>query len=112
MVLENRILRRISRPKREQVAGHWRRLHNVEHHNLNTQPNVIRVIRSRRMRWAGHIALTGQTRNAYKILVGKTEGKRQLGRRRRKWENHTRIDLRKTGWEGVDWLSLAQDRNQ
>jgi hypothetical protein len=81
---ENRVLRRIFGPKRDEVTGGWRKLHNEELHNLYSCPSIIRMIKSRRMRWAGHIARIGATRNAYRILVGKPEGKRPLGRQRRR----------------------------
>jgi hypothetical protein len=81
---ENRVLRRIFEPKRDEVRGSWRKLHNEDHHNLYTLPSIIRIIKSRRMRWAGHIAQMGE-RNAYRNLVGKPEGKRPLGRRPRRW---------------------------
>jgi hypothetical protein len=73
---------------------------------------MIRMIRSRRMRWAGHVALTGDRRNAYRILVGKPEGKRPLGRPRCRWEDNIRMDLREIGWDGMDWIDMAQDRDQ
>jgi hypothetical protein len=88
------------------VTGDWRKLHNEELHNLYSAPNIIRMIKSRRMRWAGHVARMGETRNAYRILVGKPEGKRPLGRPRR------RMDLREIGWDDMDWIELAQDRDQ
>jgi hypothetical protein len=97
-VFENRALRRIFGPKREEVAGGWRRLHNEELHNLHTSPDIIRVIKSRRMRWAGHIACMGKMRNAYNILVGKPEGKRPLGRPRCRWKN-IRMDIKEIRWE-------------
>jgi hypothetical protein len=90
------VLRRISRPKRGEVVGGWRRLHNEELHNLYITPNIIMVIKSRRTRWAGHIVHMGDVRNAYKILVGKPEGKRPLGRIRCRWEN-IRIYLMEIG---------------
>jgi hypothetical protein len=83
-VFENRVLRRIFGPKREEVAGDWRRLHNEELHNLHASPNVIRVIKSKRMSWTGHVARMEEMRNAFKILIGKSEGKRPLGRPRRR----------------------------
>jgi hypothetical protein len=87
-------------PKREEVSGCWRRLHNEELHNLYASPNVIRVIKSRRVRWAGYVARMGYMRNAYRTLGGKSEGKRLLGRPRRRWE-YIRMDLRDIGWEAL-----------
>jgi hypothetical protein len=98
---ENRVLRKISGPKRAEVAGGWRRLHYEELHNLDASPNVIRVIKSRKI-LAGHVVRMGEMRNAYSILVGKPEGKRPLGRLGHRWENDIRIDLREIEWEGVD----------
>jgi hypothetical protein len=90
--------------------GGWRRLHNEELHNLYTSQNIISVIKQIRMRLAGLVASMWEIINAYNILAGKPEGKRPLGRPRRRWED-IRIDLRETGWEGVDWIHLAQDRD-
>jgi hypothetical protein len=109
-VFENRVLRRIFGPKRDEVTGEWRKLHNEELHNLYSSPN--RMIKSRRMRRAAHVAHMGEKRNAYRILVGKLEGRRPLGRPRRRWVDNIKIDLRETGWDGVDWVDLAQDRDQ
>jgi transcription termination factor 2 len=89
-----------------------KKLHNEELHNLYSSPNIIRMIKSRRMRWAGHVARMGETRNAYRIFVGKPEGKRPLGRPRRRWVDNIKIDLREIGWDGVNWIDLAQDRDQ
>jgi hypothetical protein len=83
-VFENRVLRRIFEPRRDEVTGDWRKLHNEDPHNLYSSPNIIRMIKSRRMRWTGHVARMGET-NAYRILVGKPEGKRSLGIPRRRW---------------------------
>jgi hypothetical protein len=94
------------------VAGDWRRLHNEELHNSYTSQNSIRVIKSRRMRGAGHIVRMGETRNAYKILFAKSEGKSPLGRPRRGWQDIVRIDLRELWWEAVDWINLVQDGDQ
>jgi hypothetical protein len=77
-VFENRVLRRIFRPKRDEVTGDWRKLHNEELHNLYSSPYIIRIIKSRMIRWTEHLARMGATRNAYRILVGKPEGKRPL----------------------------------
>jgi hypothetical protein len=94
------------------VVGGWRRLQNEELHNLYTSPNIIRVIKSRRLRWARSIARMGKLRNAYNILVGKPEGKRPLGRLMCRWEDNIRTDLREIGWEDVNWMRLAPDRGQ
>jgi hypothetical protein len=89
--------------KREKVAREWRRLHNEELHALYSLANVIRVIKSRRLRRAGHIARMGERRGAYRVLVGKTEGRRPLGRPRRRWEDNIKMDLREVGWgHGLD----------
>jgi hypothetical protein len=96
-VLENKVLRRIFGPKRDEVTGEWRRLHN-ELHALYSSPNIIRVIKSRRLRWAGFVARMGERRGAYRSLVGKPEGRRLLGRPRRRWEDNIKMDLREAGW--------------
>jgi hypothetical protein len=101
-VFENRVLRRIFGPEREEVTGEWRKLHNEELHDLYSPPSIIRIIKSRRMRWAGHVARMGVERNAYRLLVGKAEGKRPLGRPRRRWVDNVRMDLVEVGW-GDDW---------
>jgi hypothetical protein len=111
-VFENRVLRRIFGPKKEEVTGEWRKLHNEELHNLYSSPNIIRMIKSRRMRWAEHVARMGENRNAYRILVGKPEGRRPLGRPKRRWVDYSKMDLREIGWEGVDGVDLAQERDQ
>jgi hypothetical protein len=87
-------------------------LHNEEPHDLYTLPNIIRVIKERRVRWVGHVAHMGELRNAYSILDGKPEGKMPLGRPRHGWEDNFRVDLMDMGWEVVDWKYLAQDRDQ
>jgi hypothetical protein len=105
-VSENRLLRRIVGPKRDEVTGEWRKLHSEELHKLYSSPDIIRQVKSRRMRWAGHVARMGKERKVYKILVGKPEGKRPLGRPRRRWEDGVRMDLRETGLGvriGFDW---------
>jgi hypothetical protein len=110
-VFENRVLRRIFGPKRAEVTGEWRKLHNEELHNLYSSPYIIRQVKSRRMRWSGHVARMGEERKVYKVLVGNPEGKRPLGRPRRRWENGIRMDLREIGLGGVNWIRLAQDRD-
>jgi hypothetical protein len=77
-----------------------------------SSPSIIRIIKSRRMRWAGRVARTGTKKNAYRILVGKAEGKRSLGRPRRRWEDNIKMDYREIGWRGMDWTDLAEDRDQ
>jgi hypothetical protein len=111
-VFENRVLRRIFGPKRDEVTGEWRKLHKGELHNLYSSPDIIRQIKSRRMRWAGHVARMGEGRNVYRVLVGKPEGRRPLGRPRRRWGDGIKMDLRETGWGGVEWIHLAQDRDR
>jgi hypothetical protein len=97
-VFENRVVRRIFVPKRDEIIGEWRKLHNEELHIWYLSPNIIRQIKSRRMRWAGHVARMGEGRKVYRVLVGKPEGKRPLGRRRRRWGDGIRMDLREIGW--------------
>ena len=87
-VFENRVLRRIFRPKRDEVTGEWRKLHNKELNDLYSLLNIVRVVKSRRMRWAGHVARMGEGRGVHRVLVGKPEGKRPLGRPRRRWEDN------------------------
>ena len=110
-VFENRVLRRIFGPKRDEVTGEWRKLHN-EYVDLYSSPNILRVIKSRRMRWVGHEAPMGEGRCAYRILVGTPEGKRPLGRPRRKWQDNIKKDLQEVGCAGMDWIELAQDRDR
>ena len=90
-VFENRMLRRVFGPKRDKVTGEWRKLHNEELSDLYSLPNIVRVVKSRRMRWAGHVARMGQGRVVYRVLVGKPEGKRPLGRPRRRWEDKIKM---------------------
>jgi hypothetical protein len=84
------------------VTGGWRKVHNEELHSLYSSPSIIRMIKSRRMRWAGYVARMGEKRNAYTILVGKPEGKGPLGRPSRRWVNNIKMDLREIGWDGLD----------
>jgi hypothetical protein len=109
-VFENRVLRRIFGPKRDEVTEGWRKLHNEELHNLYSSPSIIRIIKSRRMRWAEHVARMGDKRNVYRLLVGNPEGKRPLGRPRRRWIDNIKMDLLEIGVSVVDWVRLAQDR--
>jgi hypothetical protein len=106
-VFENRVLRRIFGPKRDEAIGGWRKLHNEELHNLYCSPSIIRMIKSRRMRWVGHVARMGEKRTAYRILVGRPEGKTPLGRHRPRWEDNIEMDLREIGWGCKDWIDLA-----
>jgi hypothetical protein len=101
-VFENRVLRRITGPKRDEVTGGWRKLHNEELHNLYSSPSIIRIIKSRRMRWAGHVARMGENRNVYRLLVGRPEEKRPLGRPRRRWMDNIKMDLSEVGLNVVD----------
>jgi hypothetical protein len=94
------------------VVFGWRKLHNEDFHNLYSSPSIIRMIKPRRMRRAGHVARMGTRRNAYRILVGKPEGRRPLGRPRRRWVDNIKMDIREIGWDGRDWIDLAQNRNQ
>jgi hypothetical protein len=94
------------------VRGVWRKLHKEELRNLYSSPNIIRMIKSRRMRWAGHVVRMGEMRNAYRILVGKPEGKRPLGRPRRRWVGNIKMDLGDVGWGGMDWIDLAEERDR
>jgi hypothetical protein len=96
--------------KRDEVTGEWRKLRNEELRDLYSSPSIIRIIKSRRMRWAGHIARIGEKKNEYRLLVGKPEGKRPLGRPRRRWMDNIRMDLGEVGRGDVDWIGLAQDR--
>jgi hypothetical protein len=102
-------VRRIFGPKRDEVTGEWRKMHNEELHNFYSSPDIIRKVKSRRIRWAGHVA---RKRKAYKVLAGKPEGRRPLGRPRRRWEDGIRMDLREIGLGGVNWIRLAQDRDR
>jgi hypothetical protein len=110
-VFENRVLSRIFGPKRDEVTGEWRRLHNEELSDLSSSPNIIWGIKSRTTRWAGHVARKGVKRGAYRILVRRPEGRRPLGRSRRRWEDNIKMDLQEVGW-GMYWIELAQDRDR
>ncbi|KAJ4444056.1 hypothetical protein ANN_05845 [Periplaneta americana] len=102
-VFENKVLRKIFGTKSDEVTGEWRKLHNTELYALYSSPDMIRNIKSRRLRWAGHVARMGESRNAYRVLVGRPEGKRPLGRPRRRWEGNIKMDLREVGYDDRDW---------
>ena len=110
-VSENMVLRRICGPRRDEVMGEYRRLHNVELNDLYSSPNIVRVIKSRRMRWAGHVARMCEERGVYRVLVGKLEGRRPLGRPRHRWVD-IRMDLQELGCGYMDWIGLAQNRDR
>ena len=105
-------VRRLFGSRRDEVTGEWRRLHKEELNDLYCSPNIVRVIKSRRMRLAGHLARMGEERGAYRVLVGKPEGKRPLGRPRRRWVDNIGLDLQEVGCGCVDWIGLAQDRDR
>jgi hypothetical protein len=111
-VSENKILRRIFGSKRDEVTGEWRKLHNEELHNLYSSPYIIMQIKSREMRWAGHVTRMGEETKMCKVFMGEPKGKRPLGRRKRRWDDGIRMDLREMGWGGMDWMRLAQDRDR
>ena len=111
-MFENRVLRRVFGPKRDEVTGVWRKLHNEELSDLYSLQNIVRVVKSRRMRWTGYVARMGEGRVVYRVLVGKPEGKRPLGRPRRRWEDNIKMDLQEVGGSCGDWIELAQDRDR
>jgi hypothetical protein len=106
------VLRRIFGAKRDEVTGKWRKLHNEELRDLYSSPSIIRIIKSRMMKWAGNVARMGEKRNACRLFVGKPEGRRPLGRPRRRWVDNNRMDLGDVEWGDVDWIGLARDRNR
>ena len=109
---ENRVVRRIFGPERDKVTGEWRKLHNKELNDPYSSLNIVRVTKSRRMRQAGHVARMGEMTGVYRILVGKPEGKRPLGRPRRRWEDNIKMDFQEVRCGGMDWIELAQDRER
>jgi len=111
-VFENRVLRKIFGPTKDEVTGEWRRLHNKELNDLYSSPNIVRVITSRRMRWAGHVAHMGEEWGVYRVLVGKPEGRRPMRRPTRRWVDNIRTDLQEVGCGYIDWIGLAQDRDR
>ena len=111
-MFENRVLRRVFGPKMDEVTGEWRKLHNEELSDRYSLPNIARVVKSRRMRWAGHVARMAEGKGVHRVLVGKPEGKRPLGRPRRRWEDNIKMDLQEVGGACGDWMELAQDRDR
>ena len=111
-VFENRVLRSVFGSERDEVTEEWRKLHNEGLSDLYSLPNILRVVKSRRMRWAGHVARLGQGRGVYRVLVGRPEGKRPLGRPRRRWEDNNKMDLQDEGGGCGDWMGLAQVRDR
>ena len=111
-MFQNRVLSRIFGPKRDEVTGEWRQLHNEELNDLYSSPNVVRVIKSRRIRWARHVARMGEKRGVYRVLVGKPEGKRPLGRPRCRWKDNINMDLREMICGVMEWIELAQDKDR
>ena len=111
-VFENRVLRRVFGPKRAEVTGEWRKLHIEELSDLYSLPSIVRVVKSRRMRWVEHVARMGEGRVVHRVLVGKPEGKRPLGRPGCRWEDNIKMNLQELGGGCGDWMELAQDRNR
>jgi hypothetical protein len=111
-MFENKVLRRIFGPKRDEVTGEWRKLHNEELRDFYSSPGIIRILKTRRMRWEGHVARMGEKRNAYRLLAQKSEGKRPIGRTRCRWVHNIKMELLEIGWGGVEWIGLAQDRDK
>jgi hypothetical protein len=111
-VFDNRVLRKILRSKKDEVAGECRKLHNDQLCDLYCSPNIVRLITSRKMRWAGHVARMGDRRGAYKVLMGRPEGKRVHVRRKHRWENKSKVDLQEVGRGIMDWIDLGQDRDR
>jgi hypothetical protein len=111
-VFENRVLRKVFEPTRDEVTGEWRKLHNEELNDLYSLPNIVRVVKAKRMRWAGHVARMGEDRGVHRVLVGKPEGKTRLGRPRRRWEDNNKMDLQEVAEGRGDWMELVQDRDR
>jgi len=110
-VFENKALRRIFGPRRDEGTGEWRRLHNEELNDLYSSPNIVRVIKSRRMKWAGHVARMGEERGVYRVLVGRPERRRPLGKPRHRWVDNIKMDLQEVGCGYMDRIGLALDRD-
>jgi hypothetical protein len=111
-VFENSVLRRICGPKRNELTEKWRKLHNDELNELYSSPNIFLVIKSRKMRWVGHVACVAERSGIYRVLLRKLEGKRPLERPRHRWEDYMKMDLQEVGCGGMGWIKLAQDRDR
>jgi len=111
-VFENRVLGRIFGPNRNEVKGEWRKLHKEEFNDLYSSPTSVRVIKSRRIKWAGHVACMRQRRGVYRVFVGKYEGKRPFARPSFRWEDNIKMNLQEMGCGGMDWIELAQDSDK
>ena len=111
-VFENRVLRRVFGPNRYEVSGQWKKLHNEELSDLYSLPNILRVVKSSRMRWAGHVARMVEGRDVHRVLVWKPERKRPLVRHRHRWEDNIKMDLQVVRGGCGDWMELAQDRDR
>ena len=111
-VFENRMLRRIFGPKRDKVTREWKKLHNEDLNDLYSSPNIVQMIKSRRMRWVEYVAHQGERRDVYRVLVGKPEGKSPLRRPRHRWEDNIKMDLQEVGCRGKAWIKLARDRDR
>jgi hypothetical protein len=111
-VFENRVLRRIIGGKGDEVTEEWGKLHNEELNDVYSSPSIVRVMKSRRMRWARHVARMEEGRGGYMFLVGKPDGKDLLGIPKRTWEDNVKADLQEVGCGGMDWIDLAQDRDR
>jgi len=111
-VFENRVLRRIFGPEWDEITGEWRKLHNEELNDLYCSPSFVRVIKAKIMRWVGHVTRTGERRGVYSVLVGKPDGKKPLGRHRRRREDNIKMDLQELGCGIMNWIGLAQDRDR
>ena len=111
-VFENRVLRRIFGPRRDEETGEWRKLHSEELSDLYCLPNIVRVVKWRRVGWAGHVARMGERKEENRGLVGKFGGKRPLGRPWHRWEDKINMDLQEIGCGNMDWIELAQDRDR
>jgi hypothetical protein len=106
-VFENRVLRRIFKPKRDEVTGEWRKQHNEKFHDLYSSPSIVQVTKLRRMRWARHVASMGERRSVYRVLVGKPVEKKPLGRPRHRWEDNIKMGLQEVECRGTDWIALV-----